>query len=159
MGKEFAQRNEWTEGRSLDWHLLDYDSHRGIKKLVADLNRLHAQEPALHQVDFDWTGFEWIDCNDGDSSVLSFIRRGRNSEDFVVAILNATPVVRGDYRVGVPAPGFYKELMNTDATIYGGSGVGNLGGVRSDDHPVQGRPHSLLLTLPPLAALIFKPQP
>ena len=156
MGQEFGQRNEWSEAKSLDWHLLQYDLHGGVKRLVGDLNRLHAQEPALHEVDFEWTGFEWIDCNDGDNSVISFIRRARNHEDFLVVILNATPVVRGNYRVGVPEGGFYKEILNTDSTNYGGSGVGNLGGLNSEQVAAQDRPHSLLLTLPPLSALIFK---
>jgi 1,4-alpha-glucan branching enzyme len=158
MGQEFGQRNEWSEERSLDWHLLQYESHKGIQKLVADLNRLHAEEPALHQVDFEWTGFDWIDCNDGDNSVVSFIRRARNHEDFLVIILNATPVVRGNYRVGVPVGGFYKEILNTDSANYGGSGVGNLGGLNSESSTAQERPHSLLLTLPPLSALVFKLQ-
>jgi 1,4-alpha-glucan branching enzyme len=158
MGQDFGQRNEWSEERSLDWHLLQYESHKGIQKLVSDLNRLHAQEPALHQVDFEWTGFEWIDCNDGDNSVVSFIRRARNREDFLVVMLNATPVVRGNYRVGVPEGGFYKEILNTDSTNYGGSGVGNLGGVNSEPSTSEERSHSLLLTLPPLSALIFKLQ-
>ncbi|HET9804524.1 MAG TPA: 1,4-alpha-glucan branching protein GlgB [Candidatus Acidoferrum sp.] len=158
MGQEFGQRAEWSEAKSLDWHLLQYDLHKGVKQLVADLNYLHANEPALHQVDFEWTGFEWIDCNDGDNSVISFIRRARNREDFLVVILNCTPVVRGDYRVGVPEPGFYKEILNTDSSNYGGSGVGNLGGLQSQPAPAQERPHSLLLTLPPLAALVLKLQ-
>jgi len=159
MGQEFAQRSEWSEARSLEWHLLQYDSHRGVQRLVADLNRLHASEPALHEVDFDWHGFEWIDCNDADNSVLSFVRRAKNPDDFLVVILNATPVVRGDYRVGVPREGFYQEILNTDAAHYGGSNVGNLGGLASEPVPAQGRPHSLTLTLPPLAALFLKPRP
>jgi len=158
MGQEFGQRDEWSEAKSLDWHLLQYELHGGVKRLVGDLNRLHTEEPALHEVDFEWTGFEWIDCNDGDNSVISFIRRARNHEDFLVVTLNATPVVRGNYRVGVPVGGFYKEILNTDSTNYGGSGVGNLGGLNSEQVTAQDRPHSLLLTLPPLSALIFKPQ-
>jgi len=158
MGQEFGQRNEWSEERSLDWHLLQYNLHKGVKQLAADLNRLHAEEPALHEVDFEWTGFEWIDCNDGDNSVISFIRRARNRDDFLVVILNATPVVRGNYRVGVPVAGFYKEILNTDSTNYSGSGVGNLGGVQTEPTTSQERPHSLILTLPPLGALIFKLQ-
>ncbi|HUI76059.1 MAG TPA: 1,4-alpha-glucan branching protein GlgB [Candidatus Acidoferrum sp.] len=157
MGQEFAQRAEWSEAVSLEWHLLQYDLHRGIQHLVSDLNKLFAREPALHQVDFDWHGFEWIDCNDADSSVLSFVRRGKNPEDFLVAILNATPVVRKDYHVGVPGPGFYSEILNTDAGHYGGSNVGNSGGVHSFPVAAQGRPHSISLTLPPLAALFLKP--
>ena len=158
MGQDFGQRNEWSEERSLDWHLLQYDLHKGVQRLVADLNHLHSTEPALHQVDFEWTGFEWIDCNDSDDSVISFIRRGRNREEFLVAILNCTPVIRGNYRVGVPEAGFYKEIFNTDSANYGGSGVGNLGGLNTEPKPSQDRPHSLLLTLPPLAALLFKLQ-
>jgi 1,4-alpha-glucan branching enzyme len=158
MGQEFGQRSEFSEARSLEWHLLQYEPHRGIQHLVGDLNRLFASEPALHQVDFDWHGFEWIDCNDADNSVLSFIRRAKNPDDFIIAVLNATPVVRSNYRVGVPAPGFYQEILNTDAPHYGGSGAGNLGGVDSSPAPAQGRPHSLTLTLPPLAALLLKPK-
>ncbi|MGB4784178.1 MAG: alpha amylase C-terminal domain-containing protein, partial [Candidatus Acidiferrum sp.] len=156
MGQEFAQRHEWTEAHSLDWDLLQHDSHRGIQKLITDLNHLYAAEPALHQVEFDWHGFEWIDANDSDNSVLSFIRRGKNPEDLIVAVINATPVVRGGYRLGVPNPGLYREIMNTDAIHYGGSNVGNMGGQQAVDVPAQGRPHSLVLTLPPLAAVYMK---
>jgi 1,4-alpha-glucan branching enzyme len=156
MGQELAQRHEWSEAGSLDWHLLQHDSHRGIQRLVTDLNHLYAIEPALHQVDFDWHGFEWIDANDADNSVLTFLRRGKNSEDLILAILNATPVVREGYRLGVPHPGFYREIMNTDAAHYGGSNVGNKGGQQAAQHPAQGRPHSLVLTLPPLAAIYLK---
>jgi 1,4-alpha-glucan branching enzyme len=156
MGQELAQRHEWSEARSLDWHLLEYDSHRGIQRLVGDLNRLYAAEPALHQVEFDWHGFEWIDANDSDNSVLSFIRRGKNPEDLIVAVINATPVPRGGYRLGVPNAGFYREIMNTDAAHYGGSNAGNMGGQQAADHPAQGRPYSLVLTLPPLAAVYLK---
>jgi 1,4-alpha-glucan branching enzyme len=156
MGQEFGQRDEWSEARSLDWHLLQWDSHRGIQKLVTDLNHLFLSEPALHQVDFDWQGFEWIDCNDGDNSVLSFLRRGKDADDFMVVVTNATPVVREGYIVGVPRAGFYKEVLNTDAAAYGGSNVGNIGGQNAADDPRQGRPFSLCLTLPPLAALFLK---
>jgi 1,4-alpha-glucan branching enzyme len=153
MGQEFAQREEWSEARSLDWHLLQWDSHRGIQKLIIDLNRVFAAEPALHQVDFHWQGFEWIDCNDGDNSVLSFLRVGKNPDDLIVVVTNATPVVREGYIVGVPRAGFYKEILNTDAARYGGSNVGNQGGQNAANDPRQGRPFSLCLTLPPLAAL------
>ena len=156
MGQEIAQRDEWSETRSIDWHLLQHDSHRGIQRLVKDLNHLLASEPALHQVDFNWQGFEWIDANDADNSVLSFIRRGKSPDEIVVVVLNATPVVREGYRLGVPQPGFYREIMNTDAAHYGGSNLGNLGGQEASNLPAQGRPHSLVLTLPPLAALFFK---
>jgi len=156
MGQEFAQRDEWTENHSLDWHLLGYDSHRGIEQLVGDLNKLYASEPALHQVDFAWQGFEWIDANDADSSVLSFIRRGTLPDDIIVVVLNATPVVREGYRIGAPRPGFYKEILNTDASHYGGSNVGNKGGQTASDQPYQGKSHSLCLTIPPLAAVFLK---
>jgi 1,4-alpha-glucan branching enzyme len=156
MGQEFAQRREWTEAHSLDWDLLRHKSHLGIQKLIADLNQLYASETALHQVEFDWHGFEWIDANDSDNSVLSFIRRGKKPGDLIVVVVNATPVVRGGYRLGVPNPGFYQEILNTDAIHYGGSNVGNMGGQQSADVPAQGRPHSLVLTLPPLAAILLK---
>jgi 1,4-alpha-glucan branching enzyme len=156
MGQEIAQRQEWSETRSLDWHLLEHDSHRGIQRLVADLNKLLASEPALHQVDFDWQGFEWVDANDSDNSVFSFIRRGKNPDDLLIVILNATPVVRYGYHVGVPRPGHYEEILNTDAGSYGGSNVGNLGGMNAGEHAWQGRRYSLALTLPPLAAVFLK---
>jgi 1,4-alpha-glucan branching enzyme len=156
MGQEFAQRGEFSEARSLDWHLLQYDSHRGIQTLIADLNRLYAAEPALHSVDFDWRGFEWIDCNDADNSVFSFIRRGKKPEDLMIVVMNATPVVRGGYLVGVPNAGYYKEVLNTDAGIYGGSNVGNIGGQNAAQNAYQGRPYTINLTLPPLAIVFMK---
>jgi 1,4-alpha-glucan branching enzyme len=158
MGGEFGQRAEWHHATSLEWHLLEYEPHQGIQRLVADLNRLYAAEPALHEVDFDWHGFEWIDCNDADSSVLSFLRRAKDPENFLVVVANFTPVVREAYRVGVPAPGFYREVLNTDAAVYGGSNTGNCGGVQAEPVPWLGRPYSLNLRLPPLGALFFKPQ-
>jgi 1,4-alpha-glucan branching enzyme len=159
MGQEFAQRSEWSEARSLDWHLLAYEPHRGVQNLVKDLNHLMAAEPALHAVDFDWRGFEWIDCNDGDNSVLSFLRNGKSPDDVMVVVLNATPVVREGYFVGVPRAGFYKEVLNTDAAHYGGGNVGNAGGQNAAKDSRQGRPYSLCLTLPPLAAVFLKLQP
>jgi 1,4-alpha-glucan branching enzyme len=156
MGEEFGQRQEFSEARSLDWHLLQYDSHKGLQQLVADLNKLYAAEAALHQVDFDWPGFEWIDANDSDNSVFSFARHGKAPGDMMVVILNATPVLRDSYRVGVPKPGFYTEALNTDSTIYGGSNAGNLGGVQAEPIPHMGRPYSLSITVPPLAGLFLK---
>ena len=156
MGQEFGQREEWSEARSLDWHLLQWDSHRGIQRLVTDLNHLLSSEPALHEVDFHWQGFEWIDCNDGDNSVLSFLRKGKTEDDLIVVVSNATPVVREGYIVGVPRAGFYKEIFNTAAGYYGGSNVGNGGGQNAANDPRQGRPYSLCLTLPPLAAIYLK---
>jgi len=156
MGQELAQRSEWSEARSLDWHVLQWGPHRGVQNLVRDLNRLVAAENALHQVDFDWRGFEWIDCNDSDNSVLSLLRKGRDESDVMVVVINATPVVREGYIVGVPRAGYYREVLNTDAGVYGGSNVGNIGGQNAAADPRQGRPYSLCLTLPPLAAIFLK---
>jgi 1,4-alpha-glucan branching enzyme len=159
MGQEIGQRHEWNEARSLDWHLFQWGSHQGVQRLVSDLNHLYAAEPALHEVEFDWHGFEWIDANDSDNSVFTFLRRGKRKEDLIVVILNATPVVRGGYRLGVPQPGYYHEILNTDAAIYGGSNVGNAGGQQASSEPAQGRLQSLVLTLPPLAAVFLKWSP
>jgi 1,4-alpha-glucan branching enzyme len=156
MGQEFAQRHEWNEATSLDWHLLQYESHRGVQNLVRDLNKILSTEPALHQVDFDWQGFEWLDANDSDNSVFSFVRRGKNPDDMLLVVLNATPVVRYGYRIGVPRPGHFEEVLNTDASVYGGSNVGNLGGMNATEHAWMGRSYSVALTLPPLAAVYLK---
>jgi 1,4-alpha-glucan branching enzyme len=156
MGGEFGQWNEWNHDRELDWMLLDFDTHRGIQRLVQDLNRLYVATPALYELDFDWPGFEWMDCHDADASVLSFVRRGKNPDDFVLVVCNFTPVVRVDYRVAVPARGFYREILNTDSAYYGGSNVGNVGGVEAEAIPWLGKEYSVKLTLPPLAALYFK---
>ncbi len=158
MGSELAERNEfWDEG-SVEWSLEDSASHRGVQRLVSDLNRLHATERPFFEVDFEWAGFEWIDANDAAASILSFIRRARNLEDFVVVVCNFTPVLRLDYRVGVPAAGYYREFLNTDSAYYEGSDAGNAGGVRAEPIPWNGRPWSIKLRVPPLAAVYFKPQ-
>jgi 1,4-alpha-glucan branching enzyme len=158
MGGEFGQVNEWDHETSLDWHLLEMGPyHAGLQRLVRDLNRIYRSEPALHEVDFDPAGFQWIDCNDWEGSAVAFMRRARNPEDFVVVVCNFTPVVRQPYRIGVPRAGFYRELLNTDAALYGGSNVGNAGGVHAEEVPAHGHPVSLSLTLPPLATLILKP--
>ena len=156
MGSEFGQWGEWNHDASLDWHLLNEPIHAGLQQSVADLNRVYKAEPALHQVDFEPAGFNWIDCQDHEASVISFIRRARNPGDFVAAIFNWTPVVRYDYRIGVPAAGFYRELINTDAWFYGGGNVGNQGGVHTEPVAAHGHKQSLRLTLPPLAGLILK---
>jgi 1,4-alpha-glucan branching enzyme len=156
MGAELAQRNEFSEIGGLDWALEDSPPHRGVQRLVADLNRLHAGERALHEVDFEWPGFEWIEADDAAASVLAFIRRGKNPEDFVVVVCNFTPVIRDNYRVGVPQPGFYREILNTDSSHYEGTGTGNSGGVRAEPVPWNKRTHSLKLKLPPLAAVYLK---
>jgi len=158
MGSELAERNEfWDEG-SVEWSLEDSASHRGVQRLVSDLNRLHATERPFFEVDFEWAGFEWIDANDAAASILSFIRKARNLEDFVVVVCNFTPVLRLDYRVGVPAAGYYREFLNTDSAYYEGSDAGNAGGVRAEPIPWNGRPWSIKLRVPPLAAVYFKPQ-
>ncbi len=157
MGSELAQRNEFWEVAALDWSLESSPPHRGIQRLLADLNGLHAREHALHQVDFEWSGFEWIEPNDAAASVLSYLRRATNPQDIIVAVCNFTPVMRESYRVGVPRPGFYREILNTDSNYYGGSDVGNSGGVQAEPIPWNDRPYSLNLRLPPLAALYFKP--
>jgi 1,4-alpha-glucan branching enzyme len=155
MGDEFAQGTEWDASRQLAWELLDAAWHRGVQACVRDLNRLYAELPALHHYDFERRGFEWIDCNDAVQSVISFVRR--SDDAFVVIVLNFTPVPRHGYRIGVPRGGEYRELFNSDAAHYGGSNVGNLGQLRAEDAHYMGRPHSLPLTLPPLAGLIIAP--
>ena len=156
MGGEFGQRGEWNAHTSLEWHLLEYDTHRGLQSLAADLNAIYRNEPALHQVDFDWHGFEWVDCNDADASTLSFLRRAKDPADFILVVANFTPVQREAYRVGVPEPGFYREIMNSDAAKYGGTNFGNLGGVHAEAIPWNNKPFSILLRMPALAALYFK---
>jgi 1,4-alpha-glucan branching enzyme len=160
MGGEFGQTREWNHDASLDWHLLDRGPyHRGLQSLVRDLNRVYRAEPALHQVDFEPSGFQWMDCSDAEQSVVAFVRRARDPRDFVLVVCNFTPVPRRGYRVGVPAEGFYRELLNTDAAYYGGSNLGNAGGVRAERRPWTGRPWSLTLTLPPLGVVMLKPGP
>ena len=158
MGTEFGQWREWTHEQSLDWHLLDGPLHAGLQRFVEDLNRLYKAEPALHQQDVAAAGFAWIDCNDHEASVISLIRRATDHTDEVIVVLNFTPIVRQGYRVGVPEPGFYEELLNSDADSYGGGNVGNEGGRYAEDVPAHGHQQSLSLTLPPLAGLVFKRQ-
>jgi 1,4-alpha-glucan branching enzyme len=157
MGGEFGQWREWNHDTALDWHLTDDSDHRGLQRWVADLNALYRREPALHQRDFSAGGFEWIDANDSDNSVLSFLRRGEGGPPVLVAC-NFTPVPRHGYRVGVPVCGVWQEILNSDAPAYGGSGQGNLGRVASEPVPWHGREHSLALTLPPLGAVMLMPE-
>jgi 1,4-alpha-glucan branching enzyme len=158
MGGEFGQIREWNHDTSLDWHLLEMGPyHRGLQALVRDLNRVYREEPALHQVDFEPAGFEWMDCSDAEQSVIAFVRRARDPRDLVLVACNFTPVPRHGYRVGVPVEGFYREVLNTDAAYYGGSNVGNAGGIRAEPWPRNGQPWSVTLTLPPLAAVMLKP--
>jgi 1,4-alpha-glucan branching enzyme len=156
MGGELGQWREWNHDESLDWHLLQYHHHSGVQKLVEDLNCLYRSEPSLYELDFSPMGFAWIDCNDSDQSVISFIRRGHASDDIMLVVCNFTPVTRFHYRVGVPRGGFWREVLNSDAREYGGSGQGNLGGLEAVPHAYHGRPYSLNMTLPPLAALFLK---
>jgi 1,4-alpha-glucan branching enzyme len=156
MGGEIAQYAEWSHDASLDWDLLQWPPHRGVHRLVADLNGLYRRERALHELDCEHGGFEWIEANDGDQSVLAFARLSADRREQIIAVLNFTPVVRHDYRVGVDELGEYGELLNTDAALYGGSEVGNLGSVMAGPIPWHGRRCSLSLTLPPLGALFLK---
>ncbi len=156
MGNEFAQGSEWNHDRALDWYVLDYPLHQGIQRLVSDLNRLYRDEPALHRYDFDDRGFAWIDCHDAAQSVISYLRHGDTDEDSVVVVLNFTPVPRHGYRLGVPAPGYYREVLNSDSAFYAGSDLGNGGGIQAESTPWMGLPWSLSLSLPPLGALMLK---
>jgi 1,4-alpha-glucan branching enzyme len=156
MGGEFGQWCEWNHDSSIEWHLCQYESHAGLQRLVRDLNWLHLHERALHEVDHDWNGFQWIDFNDAQHSVIAFLLKAKNPGDHIVCVCNFTPVPRYDYRIGVPQDGYYREILNTDAAIYGGSNVGNAGGTHSTSVPSHGQPHSLAVTLPPLAVVFFK---
>jgi 1,4-alpha-glucan branching enzyme len=158
MGCEFAQEREWNHDASLDWHLLEDGNHLGVQHLIRDLNQLYRQVPALHQLDCDAAGFEWIDCTDWEKSVLSYLRKGREPDEIAVVVCNFTPAERLGYRVGVPRGGLYAERLNTDSEVYGGSNIGNAGAVMATETPCHGRPFSVLLNLPPLAAMILVPQ-
>jgi 1,4-alpha-glucan branching enzyme len=158
MGGEFGQKREWQHDESLEWHVLQYPLHAGVQRWVEDLNRFYRGEPALYEIDFAPEGFEWIDANDADNSVTAFLRKGMDPRDLVLVVCNFTPVVRENYRVGVPVGGGWRECLNSDAPLYGGSGQGNLGGVEAAPLPAHGRFHSLNLRLPPLGALFLKPQ-
>ena len=156
MGSEFGQWGEWNVESSLDWHLLDHPLHQGLRRWVQDLNHTYQREASLHQVDFEPAGFSWIDCNDNENSVVSMIRRARNPHDFTVMLTNFTPVPRPGYRIGVPEGGWYRELLNSDGEMYGGSNLGNGGGVLADDQPSHGFNHSLTVTVPPLGFVLLK---
>jgi 1,4-alpha-glucan branching enzyme len=155
MGNEIAQWDEWSHERSIDWHILKYPEHAGLQAWVRDLNNTYRREPALHELDFKPEGFEWVDFRDRDQSVISFLRKSSGG-DVILVILNFTPVVRSVYRVGVPEEGFWEEILNSDSRVYGGSGVGNAPGVKTEKVPYHGKPHSIVLTLPPLAVLFLK---
>ena len=158
MGGEFGQWGEWNHDAALQWDLLRHEPHRGIKRFVRDFNKLYLSEPALSELDYQPDGFEWIDFRDAENSVVSFIRRGRDPDDMLVFIFNFTPVPRNDYLIGVSRPGYYREVINSDSSIYGGSNIGLGGGVLSEEQVSHGRPHTLRLTLPPLGLLVLKPE-
>ena len=156
MGGEFGQWREWNHDESLEWHLIDYAPHSGLQRWVENLNNLYRSEPSLHELDFSSAGFEWIDCNDYEQNIISFLRKGRAGDEIVLVVCNFTPVIRFNYKVGVPRGGYWKELLNGDAIEYGGSGKGNLGGIEAVPVSFHGRPYSLDMTLPPLATIFFK---
>lgn len=156
MGSEIGQWNEWSEARSLDWNLLNWATHAKMQQWVKDVNQFYLEQPALYELDFDPRGFRWIEANDSDQSVFTYMRFAENPDDFLVVACNFTPVPRHNYRVGVPRPGYYKEMLNSDAETYGGGNVGNLGGVQTDPVAWHAHPQSLNLTIPPLGIVILK---
>ncbi len=156
MGDEFGQWSEWNHDQSLEWHLLQYPSHSSLQRWVRDLNTLYRGEPALYEMDYEPAGFEWVDCTDYQRSIVSFLRRGRQPGDTLLFVCNWTPVPRQNYRVGVSQDGYWREIANSDAPLYGGSGQGNMGGLSATPLPIHGRPFSLNMTLPPLGVVIFK---
>jgi 1,4-alpha-glucan branching enzyme len=156
MGGEFGQWDEWYHESSLDWHLLEYPLHQGVRNWIRDLNHLYKYEPALHELDFGLEGFEWIDCHDWEGSIISFLRKGKKRGDLFLVVCNFTPVPRQNYRIGIPRGGFWKEALNSDSQTYGGSGHGNFGGLEASPIPSHGGYHSLSLSIPPLGVLFFK---
>ncbi len=157
MGGEIGQWREWNHDGSLEWHLLDHSPHQGLQRWVRDLTTFYRGEPALHELDCDNAGFAWIDCNDAEQNVLTYLRRGTSPDATLLIACNFTPVPRNNYRIGVPRSGDWKEILNSDAPLYGGSGQGNMGGVRSAPVSCHGHPQSINATLPPLALVAFKP--
>jgi 1,4-alpha-glucan branching enzyme len=156
MGAEFGQWREWYHEESLEWHALQYPSHQGVQRWVKDMNHFYRTEPAMHELDFGQEGFEWIDFQDWEGSIISFLRKGKSTGDLILVVCNFTPTPRHNYRIGVPRGGFWREVLNSDAKNYGGSGQGNFGGVETTPIPAHGRDRSLSLTLPPLGVLFFK---
>jgi 1,4-alpha-glucan branching enzyme len=159
QGADIGQWQEWYEGESVHWHLLQYERHDKLHSFMRDLLHLYQREPAMHQVDYSWSGFNWIDCHDADNSILSWIRRAKNEDDFLICVFNFTPVVHEGYRIGVPREGRYREVLNSDGAVYGGSNVGNAGEVWAEEIASHGHPHSLALRIPPLGGIILKPDP
>jgi len=158
MGGEIAQRREWNHDTSLDWELLDYPIHDSLRRWVEDLNKFYRDHPAMHELDTSPDGFEWIDCCDTENSVVSLIRRSKSApDDMVVIVLSFTPVPRHNYQIGIPRGGHWREVLNSDATLYGGSGQGNMGGVDAVPIPMHARKWSVTLTLPPFGAVFLVP--
>jgi 1,4-alpha-glucan branching enzyme len=156
MGGEIAQRREWRHDESVDWHLLDQHPHHGMMQLIRDLNAMYRREGAMHELDNHANGFEWIDCTDSASSMISFQRKPSKGLERIVCVFNFTPVCRTNYRIGVPGPGYWSEIVNTDSELYSGSNVGNNGGVHAESVPMHGQPYSVNLSIPPLAAVFLK---
>jgi 1,4-alpha-glucan branching enzyme len=155
MGSEIGDWNEWSHDRALPWELLQFDNHRKLQDYVRALNALYHANPAMYEVDFSYTGFEWVDFHDVEGSIISFLRRAGDGR-FILFVCNFTPVPRWRYRVGAPDPGFYREVLNSDSDLFGGSNMGNAGGVMAEAVPAHGRPHSISITIPPLAVLAFE---
>jgi 1,4-alpha-glucan branching enzyme len=158
MGGEFGQWGEWNHDASLDWPLLEFDAHSKLRLMVGALNQLYRTERALYECDVDPQGFEWVDCSDAEKNIISYIRKSKSQEDTLLVVCHFSPVLRTNYRVGVPARGYWQEILNTDAEMFGGAGAGNFGGSLSVPIPLHGRPHSLTITVPPLSVLVFKLQ-
>jgi 1,4-alpha-glucan branching enzyme len=156
MGCDIGDYNEWNASASVPWQILQYPMHAGLQACVKELNRLYREQPAMHQVDFEYAGFEWVDIADVEKSIISFIRRAENGSEFILFVCNFTPQPRTGYEVGVPKAGIYEELLNTDAAAFGGSNMGNGGAVTARPIPRHFRPYSISITLPPLAVLAFK---
>ena len=155
MGTEFGQGTEWNSTQVLDWYVLEYDFHKGMQALVKDLNRLYRDTEVLHYQEFEWQGFDWIDCHDADQSILAYVRK--KDKNFLAMVVNFTPVPRHGYRLGVPRAGTYTEILNSDAQQYGGSGVINDYPLHTEAISWMGRPYSLVLNLPPLGVVVLKP--
>jgi 1,4-alpha-glucan branching enzyme len=158
MGCEIGQEAEWSEERSVDWHLLEAADHAGVQSLVRDLNRIYKERPALWEVDFEPGGFQWLEPNDAHANVLAFARRSKDGSEVLVCVCNLSPVPRDQYRLGMPKPGRWVEALNTDSTYYGGSDVGNLGGVEAEEFAWHDQPCSAEVTLPPLGVLWLVPE-
>ncbi|MBT8148565.1 MAG: alpha amylase C-terminal domain-containing protein, partial [Gammaproteobacteria bacterium] len=158
MGGEIAQHDEWNHDQSIDWHLLEFAPHAGMQQLVKDLNHCYRSVPALHQLDCEGQGFAWLDAGNAEHSILSYLRFGHDREQPVLVVVNLTPATHTSASFGVPLPGHYRECLNTDSEMYGGSNRGNVGGVDASDEPLHGQSHRVSITVPPLATVIFARQ-